>query len=84
VGDGARGDGTRGRATDRTATGPEGPREGDGFGTRVWDPADAARGTGGGREAQGADPSQGSGGWEADSRQTGKSRNKFLSPLRTF
>jgi hypothetical protein len=23
-------------------------------------------------------------GWEADSRHTGKSRNKFLSPLRTF
>jgi hypothetical protein len=46
--------------------------------------ADAARGTSEGREARGADPSQGSGGWAADSHDSGKSRNKFLSPLRTF
>jgi hypothetical protein len=77
VGDGVRGDGPRERVTDRTEGGR---RIRD---SRV-DPADAARGTGGGREARGADLSQGSGGWEADSPETGKSRNKFLSPLRTF
>jgi hypothetical protein len=38
--------------------------------------ADAARGTGGGREARGADPSQGSGGWAADPSRAADPRDR--------
>jgi hypothetical protein len=67
VGDGARGDETRGRVTDRATTGPEGLREGDGLGGGGR--ADAACGTDGGREARGADPSQGSEVWAVNPRE---------------